>query len=315
MLAKKMMDLKKSKILITGGSGFVGSHLAETLHADGVPLENIQTPRRSECDLLNLEQCVDVTQGIDVVFHIAAHTGGMEEHKQHPGEIIRDNVLMNTNVLEAARLQKVKKVVAMGSATVYAADLEVPYHEDSIWGSRYEKIHLPYSFSKLLLLVMGQTYREQYGMNIVHVIPTNMYGPGDDGKSGYVIPTLINRIKKSKSDGSKSIEVWGSGNSTRDFLYVEDAVRALVAIAEKYDEAEPLNLGSGKESTIRELAEIISKIMGFEGALIWLKDKGGPDNRRLLDISRVREAIGYNPDTDLETGLRKTIHWMNLNQQ
>lgn len=305
-----MMDLTKSQILITGGGGFVGRNLVEHLLVRGVPATNIAAPSRVECDFSDSAQAAKAMYGKDLVFHVAAKTGGVSEHRDHPGDIIRENVLVNATVIEAARVGGVKKIITIGSAAVYSADKKVPYHEDSIWGSRYEEIHLPYAFSKLLLLVMGDAYHKQYGMNVVHLIMTNMYGPGDDGRSGYVIPTLIKRVDDAIKNKVKSIEVWGTGNSTRDFLYIDDAVRGIVDASEKYEGDGPLNLGSGRETSIRELAETITTVMGFEGKLSWKTENVGEDNRRLLDIKRARATIGFKPATDLEDGIRRSVEWL-----
>lgn len=293
--------------MITGASGFVGSNLVRYLTSVGVPARNIVASSHLEYDLRVFSDCERILKGIDVVFHLAAVTGGVEFHQKNPGKILYDNAAMNLNLLEASRRPGVKKFIGIGSAAVYPQDAPLPYREKDLWLDRSDPIHFEYNFAKMLLLAQSQAYRREFGFNAVYPVFTNIYGPGDSGQSGYVIPTLIRRVSEARKRGAGEIEVWGTGQPTRDFLYVDDAVRGLILVAERYDKVEPINLGSGREVSIRELVETICHLMDFQGEIRWLTDKPDGQPRRLLDITRAREALGFEPLTSLEEGLRKTI--------
>ena len=303
--------LTDKKILITGASGFIGSNLAHRLAEIGVPSGSIIAPPHSECDLRVFSECERVLKGIDVVFHLAAVTGGIEFHQKNPGRIIYDNAAMGLNLLEASRRAGVEKFIGIGSAAAYPREAPLPYREEDLWLDRSsDAIHFEYNFAKTLLLAQGQAYRREFGFNAVYPVLTNVYGPGDSGQSGYVIPTLIRRIIQAKAQGLDAIEVWGTGRPTRDFLYVDDAVRGLMLVAERYNRPEPINLGSGREVSTKELAETISRLMEFRGNIRWLTDKPDGQPRRLLDITRARSELEFSPKVSLEEGLRRTIDWM-----
>ncbi len=303
------MELSGKKILVTGGSGLIGNRLVSRLQENGISRSNIYTPTSLECDLRIFEQARIVAEGKDVIIHLAAVTGGIDFHKNNPGLILRDNIAINANVFEAARLAGVKKLLTIGSAALYKGE-EVPYKEGLLdtWNYQPDDIHGPYNFSKYFLLLAGRSYRLQYGLNSVHLVFTNVYGPGDRGKSGYVIPSLIKRIEDSKNGGT-DLEVWGSGIATRDFLYIDDAVDAIILALQKYDSPDPLNIGSGKETSIKEIAQSLCELLNFKGNLRWLSEKPEGQLRRLLDITKAVETIGFFPKTTIAEGLKRTVEW------
>jgi len=305
------MNLKDKRITITGGAGFVGPFVVDRLINIGVPKENIFVPRYKDFDLRKLENCEKVVEGSDVVIHLAANTGGAGYHKERPGELFYDNIMMNVFMMEAARNAGVEKYVSIGSVTAYPESAPIPFKEDNLWMGYPQKLNAPYSFAKLMQLVQGQAYRTQYGLNAIHLMPVNMYGPNDkfDLLKGYVIPALIRKIEKAKKDGKETVEVWGSGKATREFLYVEDAAEGIVLATEKYDKPEPVNLGSGVEIPIKDLAELICKLIGFKGRIRWDTSKPDGQTRRQLDVSRAKKEFGFKVSTPFEEGLKKTIEW------
>lgn len=303
------MLLTDANILVTGGHGFIGSRVVERLKAAGVKAERISVPSAAECDLRIRLECERIVRGMGLVVHLAAITGGIEFHREHPGRAVYENALMGLELMEASRRAGVKKFVGIGSAATYPADAPMPFRETSLRLDIADSIHLPYNAAKLLLLIQGQAYRREYGFNAIHLVLTNIYGLGDDGRSGYVIPNLIRRVIEAQREGKTSVEVWGSGRPSRDFLYVDDAAFAIVRAAEIYESADPINIGSGREVSIRDLAETILRLMDFRGSITWLADKPDGVPRRVLDITRAREVLGFNPATSLEEGLQKTIAW------
>ena len=292
--------------MVTGGAGFLGRHIVEELVVRGVRREDISVPRSDTDDLRLIENCERAVKGVDAVIHTAGITGNTEFHKNHPAQIFYDNMVMGVELMEAARKAGVNKFVTIGSATEYPDNAPLPFREESLWSGSFESIHAPYTIAKKMLLVMAQAYRKQYGFNAVHLLLTNMYGPGDK-LDGMVIPMLIKKVYDAKQKGEKSIEVWGTGRPTRDFIFVKDAAAGVVSVLEKYDGAEPVNIGSGWEISIRELAELIVRIMDFKGELRF--DTSRPDGqpRRMLDTSRAEREFGFRALTDFETGLRATI--------
>ncbi len=299
--------LRDTRILITGGTGFLGRHLAQSLRKRGVPDDQIFMPLHAEYDLRRPENCEKVVQGCGVVIHLAAVTGNGEFHKAHPGDIFYDNITMGVELLEASRRFGVQKFVGIGSATEYPEHAELPFEESHLWDGYTEPLHAPYSYAKKALLVGGQAYHDQYKFPAIHLLLSNMYGPGEDSESGYVIPSLIKRILEAKKREDAVLEVWGTGTPTREFLYVEDAAEAILKAAELYDKPEPINIGSGEEIAIRDLVALLADLLHFKGEIRW--DISKPDGRmRLaLDVGKAEREFGFKATTSLRSGLEKTI--------
>lgn len=300
---------RERRVVVTGGAGFLGCRVAAELEARGA--SNIVVPRSAEHDLRNRAACREVVQGADVVIHLAARVGGIGFNIVEPADLFYDNVLMGTLVLEESRQAGVAKFVGLGTICSYPRDTPVPFREESLWEGYPEESNAPYGLAKKMLLVQGQAYRKQHGYNAIYLIPTNLYGPGDnmDPNSSHVIPALIRKVVEAQEAGRDTVEVWGTGSATRDFLYVDDAARGIVDAAERYDEPEPVNLGSGLEISVRELAELIATLCEFDGQLAWNVSRPDGQPRRMVDASRAREAFGFAPRTDFRKGLRQTIDW------
>lgn len=298
------------KCLITGGAGFIGQHLVNNLiQKRKVPKENIFIPLVENYDLRKWEDCQKVVAGQDIVIHLAAVTGDVEFHKLHPGQIFYDNIIMGVQLMEAARLARVKKFIGIGSVTAYPEMAPSPFKEEYFWSGCPAKIHAPYSFAKKMLLVQAQAYREEYGFNAIHLLLTSVYGPGTDPQSGYIISSIIKKITEAKKEGREFIKVWGTGKPIRDFLYVEDAVEAIILATEKYDKPEPVNIGSGKEISTKNLIQLICKLMNFNGKVLWDKTKPDSQPKRTINISRAKKEFNFTASTPLEVGLKKTIEW------
>ncbi|OGZ01787.1 MAG: GDP-fucose synthetase [Candidatus Liptonbacteria bacterium RIFCSPLOWO2_01_FULL_53_13] len=310
-----MIDLKGKKILITGGAGFLGSHIVRVLVGRGVSESLIVVPRFETHDLRKRSACEAMVDGVQLVVHAAGTTGDAEFHRDHPAEIIHDNLVMGVELMDAARRAGAEKFVAIGSATEYPENAPLPYREENLWTGAVASSHAPYTIAKKMLLVQGQAYRAQYGFNAVHLLLTNMYGPGSETRKGFVITNIIRRILGAQREGKAYIEVWGTGQATRDFLYVADAAEGVVQALEAYDDASPVNLGSGWEISIRELTELIARLMGFEGEIRWDKEKPEGPPRRMLDITKAERAFGFSPKTTLAEGLKATIAWHVANSQ
>lgn len=300
------MNLGEQKILVTGGAGFLGQHIIEALIERGVLRENIVVPRSEDCDLRIWKSCEEATQDINVVIHAAALTGNPEVHRKEPGRIFYDNLIMGVQLMEAARQAGAGKFVSIGSVAEYPEDAPAPFREENLWNGLPDELHLPYAFAKKMLLVQGQAYRKQYGFNAIHLLMTNMYGPGDL-KNNAVIPSLAKNIWETKQKGGNTVEVWGTGKEIRDFLYVKDAARGVVLALEKYDMPEPINIGSGKGVSIRELAELLARLSGFKGKLRFDVSRPTGQMLRVMDTHRAEEAFGFKASTDLETGLKATV--------
>ena len=303
---------KDKKILITGGNGFLGRHLVNKLLQKGIKRENIFTPTFNECDLRKMENCLRAVKGKDIVIHLAAVVGGIGFNRQHPGKCFFDNALMALNIIEAARLEKVEKFIGIGSVCAYPKDnIRIPFKEEDLWNGYPEETNAPYGLAKRFMLVQSQAYRKEYGLNAIHLLMVNLYGPGDNFNpdTSHVIPALIRKVDEAKKQGRKYIEAWGTGKPTREFFYVEDAAEGIILAAEKYNKAEPVNLGSGKEISIKDLAELICKLMGFKGEIRWDTSKPDGQPRRLFDHSRAEREFGFKAKTDFEQGLKKTIEW------
>ena len=303
------MNIKNKKIVVTGGSGFFGSRIVNILQEKEA--EEIIVPRSSTCDLRKFENCDKITKDIDIVFHTAANVGGIGYNKENPASIFYDNLMMGTSMMEACRKNKVKKFIGIGTVCSYPKIIEIPFTEEKIWEGYPEETNASYGLAKKMLIVQSEAYNQQYDFKSVILIQTNLYGPGDnfEPKSSHVIPALIKKIHNAKLQNKKEIEIWGDGTPTRDFMYVDDGARAAVLSAERYDKSEPLNIGSGKEVTIKELVEIIIDLMNADVNLVWNKELPNGQPRRCLNIEKARKEIGFEPQVTIFDGLKRTIDW------
>ncbi len=300
------------KILITGGAGFLGSHVVDKLINEiGIKKTQIRISRSKTQDLRIWENCVEVVKDIDIIIHLAAKVGGIGFNKKYPGTIFYDNIIMNTQLMEAARQEGVEKFVGMGSVCEYPKYTPVPFKEDNLWNGYPEETNAPYGISKKVMIVQSQAYKQQFGFNSIHLLMINLYGPRDnfDLEDSHVIPALIRKFTDAVENDSKEIVLWGTGSATREFLYVEDAAEAIILAAEKYNKTDPVNIGSGNEISIRELAELIADLVGFEGKIRWDTSKPDGQPRRRLDATRAKEEFGFVARTNLKIGLKKTIDW------
>jgi len=307
---------KDKKVLVTGGSGFLGSHIVENLINKRVVLRSqISIPSSKDYDLRVWSNCQEVVKNVDIVIHLAARVGGIGFNQKYPGTLFYDNILMGVQIIEAARIQGVQKFVEVGTVCAYPKFTPIPFKEDDLWNGYPEETNAPYGIAKKALLVMAQAYRQQYGMNIIYLLPVNLYGPGDnfDLESSHVIPAFIRKFTEAIRKGQKEVNVWGTGNASREFLYVEDAAEGIISATEKYDKPPPVNLGAGTEITIKELVTLVSKITGFQGQIIWDASKPDGQPRRCLDVSRAKKEFGFEAKTDLAVGLQRTIEWYNNN--
>jgi GDP-L-fucose synthase len=306
-----ILDLTEQRILLTGGGGFLGSHLQRALREAGA--KQVFAPRRAEFDLtrsVDIERLFDRLQP-QVFIHAAAVVGGIGANLAEPGRFFYENAIMGIQLIEAARRYSVEKTVVMGTICAYPKFTPIPFSEDDLWNGYPEETNAPYGLAKKALLVQCQSYRQQYGMNAIFLLPVNLYGPGDnfDPRSSHVIPALIRKCLEARASGAKEIVLWGDGTPTREFLYVTDATRAILLATQQYDGAAPVNLGSGHEISIRDLAESIARLTGFTGTLRWDVSKPNGQPRRSLDVRRAESEFGFRAAVGLETGLAQTIHW------
>ncbi len=307
-----MIFWKDKKILLTGGAGFLGTHILENLmYKHGVLQRQIIIPRSKTLDLRIWSNCQKVVEDVDIVIHLAGRVGGIGFNQKYPGTLFFDNLVMGTQLIEAARLAKVKKFVQLGTVCAYPKFTPTPFKEDDLWNGYPEETNAPYGIAKKALLVMAQAYRQQYGMNIIYLLPVNLYGPKDNfnPESSHVIPALIKKFMEAVKKEEKQVTIWGTGSASREFLYVEDAAEGIVEATEKYDKAAPVNLGTGNEVTIKRLVEIIAELTGFQGEIVWDRSKPDGQPRRCLATSRAKEEFGFEAKTDLAVGLKKTIEW------
>lgn len=302
---------QEKKILITGGAGFLGSHIVEELEKAGFKNIEIIIPRSSEYDLRKKSVAKKLTKGVDVVIHLAANVGGIGYNLKKPGELFYDNVLLGVHMIEEARKNKVKKFVSIGTVCAYPKFTPVPFKEDDLWEGYPEETNAPYGIAKKVLLVQSMAYRQQYGFNAIYLLPVNLYGPRDkfDPGQSHVIPALIKKFYDAKKQGLDEVIVWGTGKATREFLYVKDAARAIILATEKYEKSDPVNLGSSFEISIKELAELIAKLVGYKGKIVFDPSKPDGQPRRKLDTSRAEKEFGFKSKIGFEEGLRKTIKW------
>ena len=305
------IKLNEKKILITGGAGFLGKFVIEELLVNGALIENIVIPRSSENDLRNSDNCNRLLKDIDIVIHLAARVGGIGFNMKYPGVLFYDNAIMGINIIESSRITNVEKVVLVGTVCSYPKFTPTPFKEENLWEGYPEETNAPYGVAKKALLVQAQSYREQYGMNIIYLIPVNLYGPGDhfDLENSHVIPALIRKFVEAKDRNDKEVVVWGTGNVSREFLYVEDAARGIVSATLNYNKLDPVNLGTGKEIMAKDLVELIRNMVGFEGEIVWDNSKPDGQPRRKLDTFLAEKEFGFKVRTSFMTGLKNTINW------
>ncbi len=309
-------SFSKKRICITGGAGFLGKVVTRKLIDRGAT--EIFIPTIEEYDLVDpnsIDKMLNDSNP-DIIIHLAAHVGGIGAHREHPAEFFYDNLMMGVQLMHKAWQRGIEKFVAIGTVCAYPKFTPVPFKEDDLWIGYPEETNAPYGLAKKMLLVQSQAYRDQYGFNSIFLLPVNLYGPGDNFnlQSSHVIPALIRKCIEAENHGVKEIEVWGDGSPTREFLFVEDAAEGIVLATESYNESLPVNLGSGYEISIKTLAEKIAYHTGFNGRLVWNKDKPNGQPRRGLDTTRAFEKFGFKAKVDFDQGLKKTVAWYRENQ-
>lgn len=299
------------RVTVTGGAGFLGSFVVSRLKDRGC--QDVFVPRSSAYDLVEMEAVRRMYRDArpDIVIHLAARVGGIGANRENPGKFFYDNLLMGTQLIEQARLSRTGKLVAVGTVCAYPKFAPVPFREEDLWNGYPEETNAPYGLAKKMLLVQSQSYREQYGFNSIFLLPVNLYGPRDnfDLQRSHVIPAIIRKCIDARESGSREIVCWGDGTPTREFLYVEDCADAVVLAAEQYDASEPVNIGTGKEISIKDLTGLIAELTGFTGDVVWDKSKPNGQPRRCLDVSRAKSLFGFAAQTTFRDGLRKTIEW------
>lgn len=305
------MDLRNKKIIVTGGAGFLGQHLVQRLQRAGC--KDIFVPRSAEFDLCNDRDIrrMLMTHRPNMVIHLAAKVGGIGANRLNPGTFLYKNLIMGTQLIEACRQFGIEKFVQVGSICSYPKFTPVPFRECDLWNGYPEETNAPYGVAKKVLIVQLQAYREQFGFNGINLLPVNLYGPGDnfDLESSHVIPALIRKCIEAKERGDRVLQAWGTGSPTREFIYVEDAARAIHLATEKLNTSEPVNIGSGQEISIKDLTELIARKTGFLGEIHFDASKPDGQPRRCLEVSRAREYFGFQATTPLSEGIEKTIDW------
>lgn len=304
------------RFVVTGGAGFLGRSVVSALQARGA--DQVFVPRSADYDLRQHEAVLDLLTDTrpDVIIHLAAVVGGIGANRARPADFFYENLMMGTQLFHEAWKASVKKFVTVGTVCAYPKFTPIPFHEESLWDGYPEETNAPYGLAKKMLLVQGQSYRQQYGFNSIYLLPTNLYGPRDnfDLETSHVIPALIRKFVEAKARGDHQVVAWGTGSPTREFLYVDDAAEGILLAAERYNKADPVNIGSGQEISIRDLTELVAELVGFEGEVVWDSTKPDGQPRRALDTSRAEQEFGFRGRTSFRDGLRQTVEWY-LEQQ
>jgi GDP-L-fucose synthase len=305
------LELEDKRILVTGGAGFLGRQVIDQLCQHGANREKITVTRSHDCDLRVWENCQRAANQQDIIIHLAAHVGGIGLNREKPGELFYDNLIMGTQLIHAAYQQGIEKFVCVGTICAYPKFTPVPFKEDDIWNGYPEETNAPYGIAKKALLVQLQSYRQQYGFNGIYLLPVNLYGPEDNfnPSSSHVIPALIRKVQEAQTRGEKQLPIWGDGSPTREFLYSTDAARGIVMGTQFYNDAEPVNLGTGYDISIKDLITLICELMEYEGEIVWETDKPNGQPRRCLDTERAKQAFGFTAEVEFREGLKNTIDW------
>lgn len=306
---------RKRRVLVTGGSGFLGSYVVDILKKKGA--QDIFIPASKKYNLVQMEAVKRLYKDArpDIVIHLAAKIGGIEANRKNPGTFFYDNLMMGVQMIEAGRQAGIEKFVAIGTICSYPKFCPVPFKEENLWDGYPEETNAPYGIAKKMLLVQSQAYRQQYGFNSIFLMPVNLYGPGDNFnlETSHVIPALIRKFFVAVRNGSDEVVVWGNGKATREFLYVEDAAEAVILATQRYNKPEPVNIGSGFEISIKNLARLIAQLSGFNGRIIWDSSKPDGQPRRRLDTTKARREFAFKAKTSFTEGLKKTIAWYKKN--
>jgi len=317
MVRRAMSSLAGKRIMVTGGSGFLGRFVVDRLRRHSP--KDVFVPRKADYDLRDRKAIARVLSDAkpEIIIHLAAVVGGIEANRRHPGSFFFDNAMMGLQLMEDARLAGVQKFVSVATICAYPKHTPVPFKESDLWNGYPEETNAPYGLAKKMLLVQGEAYKQEYGFNAITLFPVNLYGPGDnfDLTTSHVIPALIRKAIAARDSQAETMSVWGTGSASREFLFVGDAAEGIALAAEKYDDSEPVNLGSGNEITIRELAQKIADLCGFRGRLEWDASKPDGQPRRCLDVTRAKERFGFVASTPFEEGLRETIAWWESHRQ
>ena len=308
--------LRGKRVMVTGGSGFLGSFVVERLKKRGC--SDILVPGSGEYDFVNMDKVIKAYDDFkpEVVIHLAAKVGGIGANRKYPGSFFYDNLMMGVQLMEIGRRRGIEKFVAIGTICAYPKFTPVPFKEDDLWIGYPEETNAPYGLAKKMLLVQSQAYRQEYGFNSIYLMPVNLYGPRDnfDPESSHVIPALIKKCIEAVKAGNQEMVVWGSGSATREFLYADDCAEGILLATEKYNGAEPVNLGSCYEISIKDLVVIIARLTGFTGNIVWDSTKPDGQPRRSLDTARAQESFGFKASTGFEDGLKATIDWYRRRQ-
>jgi GDP-L-fucose synthase len=312
-LEKDLKFWKGKRVLVTGGGGFLGQHLIKRLKR--FDTKEIVIPDSKKDNLLIQDNVKRIIKDIDIVIHLAARVGGIEYNQKYPGTLFYENLIMGTQLMEEARISGIKKFVAIGTICAYPKFAPTPFREEDLWNGYPEETNAPYGLAKKMLLVQSQAYRKQYGFNSIYLLPVNLYGPGDnfDPQSSHVIPALIRKVEEARLNNKKTVEVWGTGTATREFLYVEDCAKAILLAAGRYDKPDPVNLGAGFEISIMDLVQKIEYLCGYTGKIVFNRTKPDGQPRRTLDTKRAEKEFGFKSTTKFDKGLKSTIDWYRKN--